>query len=65
MAETSATRTRLLAFVRSASINLAFTSDDHGDYVGVDAEAYKDLIRWINRLVDFEVAHHESNVPAS
>jgi hypothetical protein len=70
MAETSAarlaeTRTRLLTFVRNAAVNLAFNADDHGDYVAVDASAYKDLIRWINRLMDFEDTHDESNLVAS
>lgn len=66
MAETSSarlaeTRTRLLTFVRNAAVDLAFNADDHGGYVAVDAWAYKELIRWINRLMNFEDAHDGSN----
>jgi hypothetical protein len=54
------TRTRLLTFVRNAAVDLAVSADDHGDYVAVDASAFKDLIRWINRLMNFEEAHNDT-----
>ncbi|HEX6087520.1 MAG TPA: hypothetical protein VF266_23505 [Thermoanaerobaculia bacterium] len=66
MAETSParlaeTRTRLLTFVRNASVDLAVNADDYGDYVAVDTSRFYDLIRWINRLMNFEDAHDDSN----
>jgi hypothetical protein len=47
-------RSRLLTAVRNAAVDLANTADDHGDYVAVDAWAFKALIKSINRLMDFE-----------
>lgn len=47
-------RSRLLTNVRNAAVDLANTADDHGDYVAVDAWAFKALIKSINRLMDFE-----------
>jgi hypothetical protein len=64
MAETSPariekTRTRLLTAVRNAAVDLANGADDHGDYVAVDAFAFKAVIRGINKLMDFEDEHDE------
>lgn len=70
MAETSParleeTRTRLLTFVRNAAVDLTLNADDHGDYVAVEASDFWDLIRWINRLMNFEDAHDDSNDSSS
>jgi hypothetical protein len=70
MAETSParlaeTRSRLLTFVRNAAVDLAVNADNYGDYVAVDTSTFYDLIRWINRLMNFEDAHSDSNTDDS
>jgi hypothetical protein len=50
-------RMRLLTAVRDAAVDLANGADDQGDSVLVDAWAYNDVIRSINRLMEFEDEH--------
>lgn len=48
---------QLLTAVRDAAVDLANGADDQGDSVVVDAWAYHDVIRSINRLWAFEDEH--------